>query len=253
MHDSELDRLIQHIATTIDLAKAANGVPTYWSSLPLCIIDSVFSIRAKYSGVIRVVNRWCESQEPHWQGEVPSKPIGDRGPTLREFVEAIDGHLKKCAYDELFGNRQRTSAKNGILKAEAVHLFAKALLDSGINSFSDLRDRSKLGMAEKRVLEIRGQGSGITFRYLLMLAGEDGYVKADTHLRRFVSDAIGADWKQLIPQERATELVMDAAKRLAARYPGLTPGGLDFAIWSFQRQRTKPVSCTVQPLIRGKG
>jgi hypothetical protein len=73
-----------------------------------------------------------------------------------------------------------------------------------------------------------------------MLAGEDGYVKADTHLRRFVSDAIGADWKQLIPQERATELVVDAAKKLAARNPGLTPGGLDFAIWSFQRQRTKP-------------
>jgi hypothetical protein len=73
----------------------------------------------------------------------------------------------------LFANRQRTSSRSGILKAEAVYLFAKALLAAGINKFSDLRDRGKLTDAEMRVKEIPGQGSGITFKYFLMLSGED--------------------------------------------------------------------------------
>ncbi|MGH9670467.1 MAG: hypothetical protein ACRD3A_10185 [Terriglobales bacterium] len=241
MQNNDVDRLMRHAEANIDLAEAAKGPPSYWASLPLCIIDSVFSIRARYSGVVRVVKRWCESHQPPWEGETSRKPKGNAGPTLREFVDIVDLRLAHgCTYADLFSNRQRTSAKSGVLKAEAVHLFAKALLDSGVDTFLDVRHRSKLEAAEKRVKEIPGQGSGITFKYFLMLAGEDDYVKADVHLCRFVSDALCIDWKHLVSQERATELVMEAARRFTQKHPGLTPTGLDYAIWNYQHTRTRP-------------
>lgn len=156
--------------------------------------------------------------------EQASKPLTDTGPTIKEFIDIIDRRLKNgCKYEELFGNRQRTSSKSGILKAEAVHQFAKALLESGIHAFSDLRDRNKLEAAEKRVKQIPGQSSGITFTYFLMLAGEDDYVKSDTHIRRFVSDALCIDWNHLVSEKRAEKLVREAARRFREHYPQITP------------------------------
>ncbi len=232
---------MRHVEAKIDLAQAAKGLPSYWASLPLCIVDSIFSIQAKYTGVVRVVNRWCESQEPPWKAETSCKPTNDAGPTVREFVDTIGRRLETgSTYADLFGNLQRTSSRSGILKAEAVHLFAQALLDSGINTFGDLRDRKKLEAAEARVKKIAGQGTGITFTYFLMLAGEDDYVKSDTHLRRFVNDALCVDWSHLVSEKRAEELVREAATRFTKDHSGLTAAGLDYAIWSYQHTRTKP-------------
>ena len=65
----------------------------------------------------------------------------DGGPTVRNLVETIEGRLKKGhTYETLFANRQRTSSRSGILKADAVHRFANALLSAGINQPGDLRD-----------------------------------------------------------------------------------------------------------------
>jgi hypothetical protein len=241
MRNNDVGRLMRHVEAKIDLAKAAKGPPSYWASLPLCIVDSVFSIQAKYTGVVRVVNRWCESQVPRWLEETSSKPTNDVGPTVLEFVDIMDRRLTGgCTYADLFGNRQLTSARSGILKAKAVHLFARALLDSGINTFGDLRDRSKLETAEMRVKKIPGQGTGITFKYFLILAGEDDYVKSDTHLRRFVNDALCIDWNRLVFEKRAEELVREAATEFTKNHSGLTAAGLDYAIWSYQHSRTKP-------------
>jgi hypothetical protein len=237
MLDDDVDRLMRHVEAKIDLARAAKGKSSYWASLPLCIVDSVFSIRAKYTGVVRVVNRWCESQEPCWVREISFKPTNDIGPTVRDFVDILDRRLKDgSTYENLFRNRARTSSRSGILKAKAVHLFASALLDSGINTFGDLRDRSKLEAAETGLRKIPGQRTG----YFLMLAGEDDYVKPDTHLRRFVNDALCIDWKHLASEKRAEELVREAARRFAKDYGGLTAAGLDYAIWSYQHTQTRP-------------
>jgi hypothetical protein len=238
----DVDRLMHHIEIKIDLSKAAEGPASYWAALPLCVIDSVWSIQADYKKhVLPLIHRFCQSQQPSWKEEQQFKPTTDTGPTIQEFVDLIDRQLNSgCTYEKLFGNLQRTSSRSGILKAEAVHLFAKALLQSGINSFSDLQNRAKLDDAEKRVKEIPGQGSGITFTYFLMLAGEENFVKSDTHIRRFVSDALCIDWGHLVSQMRAEEMVRDAAKKFSKHYTRLTPAKLDLAIWNYQQVRTKP-------------
>lgn len=201
---SDVDLLMRHIEATIDLAEAAKGPPSYWVSLPLCVIDAVWSIQAKYeTQVVPLIRRFCRSNIPKWEEDTKCKPTHDLGPTLSEFCDVLEARLKNgYTYETLFDNCQRTSSRSGILKAEAVHRFAKALLASGIKKFSDTRDRSKVEQAEKKVREIPGQGSGITFTYFLMLAGNDDYVKSDTHIRRFVSDALSIQWSRLVSKER---------------------------------------------------
>jgi len=239
MLEADEDRLMRHVRRTIDLS-AAKGAPSYWASLPLCIIDSVFSIRAKYNEVVYpLVIRWCVSCG--WDKETPTKPAGDLRPTVADFIDVVEARLSRgISYAELFGNRQRTSSRSGILKAEAVHRFAQALVDCGVNTFKDLSNSENLEAAEVKVKQIPGQGSGITFTYFLMLAGDDDLVKADTHVRRFASDALCVDWNHLVSRERVSKLVRQAAASLKTDYPGLTASRLDYAIWSHQRLQTRP-------------
>ncbi len=87
-------------------------------------------------------------------------------------MECFSGLAPEDAADALFGNRQRTSTRSGILKAEAVRRFALALRDAGIDEFPDLDD-DRLAKAEAIARTIPGQRSGISFDYFRMLAGDD--------------------------------------------------------------------------------
>jgi hypothetical protein len=73
---------------------------------------------------------------------------------------------------EVFRNRQRTSSRSGILKAEAVYRFAGALVVCGIDTISDAADAERMTGASKIIETIPGQGSGISFTYFCMLAGK---------------------------------------------------------------------------------
>src|ERR1700733_10802556 len=116
---SERDRVIWHINESgMDLTKEAQGPPSYWAGLPLCIIDGVFSIGVRYyPGLEKVVIRWCETQEPKWEQTVPFRPTRDIGPTMRDFIGIIRRRLESgSSYENLFSNRWRTLSRNGILK-----------------------------------------------------------------------------------------------------------------------------------------
>jgi hypothetical protein len=242
--EHDIQRLMRHIEVRIDLKKVAAEPSLYWASMPLCIIDSVWSIRSNYeTTVCPLVRRFAKSNTPPWDGADHSIPPTDGGPTVRNLVETIEGRLKKGhTYETLFANRQRTSSRSGILKADAVHRFANALLRAGINQPGDLRDVARLRKAETLVREIPGQGTGITFTYFLMLSGEGMFVKSDTHIRRFVSDGLGVPWSNLVSADRAARLLSEAARRFAVNFPGLTPAKLDHAVWTDQKLRTRPYS-----------
>lgn len=240
MREDEIRKLILHIKDKFDLNLVALEPATYWASLPICLIDSVWSIRSKYDKqVVPLIDRFCRLH--NWDANNRLNPPDDHGPKLTDLIRVIDQHLQKnLSYQSLFQNSQRTSTRSGILKAEAVHRFAKALVASGIDQASDLRDHSKLRNAEQLVRTIPGQGSGLTFTYFLMLAGENNFVKSDVHIRRFVSDALSVDWRNLISMTQAANLVTEAAVTLSRDFPGLTPAKLDHAIWAYQKGRTKP-------------
>lgn len=248
--EHDVQQLMRHIEVQIDLKKVAAEPSLYWASMSLCIIDSVWSIRSDYEKTVcPLVRRFAKSNTPPWDGTDHSTPPRDGSPTVSDLLKTIEGRLQTGhAIEDLFHkkdgrpNRQRTSSRSGILKAEAVHRFASVLLSAGINEPSDLRDAAKLKKAEALVKQIPGQGTGITFTYFLMLSGEEKFVKSDTHIRRFVSHALGIPWSNLVSPDRAAGLLSEVARRFAVNFPGLTPAKLDHAGWADQRLRTRPSS-----------
>ena len=49
-----------------NLAAARLGKEYEYHSLPLCVIDAVFSIGVRYRNTQKAVDAWCASQTPEW-------------------------------------------------------------------------------------------------------------------------------------------------------------------------------------------
>jgi hypothetical protein len=217
----------------LNLAEVNLGREHFYASLPLCIIDAVFSIGVRYEGTKRTVIRWAKNQNPEWP---LYRDEGDHEHTVDDFIRELGSLTADELADGPFGNRQRTSSANGILKAEAVRFFALALKEAGINNFDDMKSEEKINAAEKYVMEIKGQRSGISFDYFTLLGGNKDIVKADRMLCRFVADAVGIDVQGLQPS-RAKDAVIGAAEILKPKYLHINSRLLDFAIWSFESQK----------------
>ncbi|MFZ5690713.1 MAG: hypothetical protein ACOY5F_05605 [Pseudomonadota bacterium] len=211
----------------LDLSAAALRDEHFYASLPLCAIDAVFSIGVNYTATRNTVLRWAQSQSPQWAID---RRLSAEDRSISEFLAA----LGTATADELangpFGNRQRTSSRNGILKTEAVRQFAISLRSAGIERFADVCNEDKLSVAESAIRQIPGQKSGISFDYFLLLAGQD-FVKADRMICRFVASAAGID---MISPAVAKIAVIDAARLLKVQFPHLDARLLDSEIWGYE-------------------
>lgn len=209
-----------------------------YASLPLCVIDAVFSIGVKYTSTQATVARFCDKTCWHRFAALRE----DRGAgthSLSDLLALYDRLTTEAAAQVLFGNRQRTSTTSGILKAEAVKLFAEALRQCEIDTFADIT-ADRLELAEAIILGLPGQGSGIAFDYFRMLAGDDYLIKPDRMIQRFVACALGTE-KEPEPRQAAV-LVRLAARELARRGQKWTPLSLDHAIWRYQRAQRASVT-----------
>lgn len=201
----------------------------FYASLPLCVIDAVFSIGVTYISTRNTVVRFCERQD--WAlGPVRDRHHGEK--TVGDLLACYTSLSLDEAADQLYGNRQRTSSRSGILKAEAVQRFAVALQRAGIEDFADLTDE-RLTAAEAFVRRIPGQGSGISFDYFRMLAGDDDLIKPDRMVQRFIARGLGEAPEKVGP-DRARVLLQDAVTELNARGAAWSPRGLDHEVWAYQ-------------------
>jgi hypothetical protein len=195
---------------------------TTYDSVALAIIDSVWSIGVRYTGVLNVLARYRQLRRT--EGGDPER---DRPRDLVACIETFGGPE---AFAEAMNNRQRTSARSGILKAEAVLRQARMLTSEGIDAPGDIACASPTDLERLRqrwTQEVPGQASGLSWDYLHMLLGMQG-VKADRMIRRFVADALGLR-EQDVPPQRAHSLVSEAAAQL-----GVGASHIDYAIWRYQ-------------------
>lgn len=224
--------LVDHIQD-IGLESAGVSKEYRYASLPLCVIDAVFSIGVKYTSTQATVARFCDKTGwPRFASLREDRGAGSN--SLSELLVLYKGLDSEASAKALFGNRQRTSTTSGILKAEAVKLFADALLRCGIDTFTDITPL-RLELAEAIILGLPGQGSGIAFDYFRMLAGDDDLIKPDRMIQRFVALALGTE-KEPEPRQAAV-LVRLAARELTRLGYRWTPLSLDHAIWQYQRSR----------------
>jgi hypothetical protein len=204
-----------------------------YASLPLCVIDSVFSIGVRYESVRNVVERYCRRFGVPKQAPKGTVPLREQQESITAFlIRVVPMHADQLAA-EVFGNRQRTSARNGILKADAVVQFAGVLARHRIEHLQDVLEASDLAAVEGDVRRIPGQASGLSWRYFLMLAGREDLVKPDRMIFRFLERVVGRP----VGADEAQAMLTAAARELDREFPGIKPRTLDNLIWRQERQR----------------
>lgn len=206
----------------------------YYSCLPLCALDAVFSIGAKYTGVSRTVDRFCRNYSIPREAEntsiVPSK---EKQTTVRQVSELLMGVSPEDLAD-IVSNHQRTSTKNGILKTAAFIQWLDILELYRIQTYQDFHKHWTDSNLEKDLRAVRGQKSGISTDYFYMLAGNTGDVKVDRHILAFTRIATG-DGR--VSATTVKDLFRSAVKELQPEHPGLTVRHLDHIVWEYQRIR----------------
>lgn len=196
----------------------------HYGHLPLCVIDSIFSIGVKYEGVQNVINRFCE----HYKIDKLSK-TGEL--TTSYFLNLMEPHTAQVLADNIYKNRQRTSTVNGILKSEAVISFLKVLQNFKVEKLSDIDKIITNNQFEIEIKKIAGQKSGISLKYFFMLAGSDDLIKPDRMILRFLENISDEDLNfndcQLILTTVTEELNNNGFD--------ITAKKLDNIIWNYQR------------------
>ena len=190
----------------------------YPESLALCILDSVWSLGVNYdTHVLPVLNRYRDLRSHAGSAD-----------TASDLAAAIDSCGGPEGFAAAVGNRQRTSTRGGVLKAEAVFRAAHLMIESGIETPTELREHADdVKLAWRRLPGQRSSATG--WRYLLLLAGASE-AKPDRMILRFVSGAIA---RSCTPDE-AHDLLFAAAVSLSVPLPTL-----DHRIWLFQSGRLK--------------
>lgn len=232
---SEVELLIKYCESHLDLSKAELSPEYFYHSLPFCVIDSIFSIGAKYSATRNTVIKYCAKFDLVRLRDGPSYPEANAQQSVSEAIQNFDDYGIDRMAVEVLENRQRTSTKNGILKSEASHNFLQALKNFGVDDFQDFADCDVVDL-EKSVTNITGQKSGISFSYFLMLAGSDDHIKPDRMIHRFLSNVIG---RKIFTHEEARDLLLHATEELKYSYKDLTPRLLDHTIWNYERSKPK--------------
>jgi hypothetical protein len=201
------------------------SIPTgYRDSLALCVIDSIWSIGVHYSTVERVLDSYLKARE---LGGLEGHQSCQDGP--RAF---LDWFRQSCSPQNgetlagLLGSRNRTSSRNGVLKADAV-LTAMQLLDSSsIDTTSDLLAHAS-EIERQWIRHIPGQKSGISWRYVLMLAGKAG-VKPDRMILSFMK-------RMDVPKGVTPEKYVDLIVR-HVNIPAVNETVVDHRIWMVERK-----------------
>lgn len=233
---SDAERIAEWCRETLDLRDVQLPEEYFYQSLPLCVIDAVFSIGVKYESARQVVIRYCKHfKQTRLRTNRETTPSKDDQEPIEQFNEKMSSLGIDMFTNEVFKNRQRTSARNGILKSDAVLRFSTVLKKYNINYFQDIPTAMSNPDFQWEIKSIPGQASGVCMSYFFMLAGSEDFIKPDRMILRFLGNAVQTN----ITTDRAQFLLSQTCGELKTEYPRLTPRRLDYAIWDYQRKHEK--------------
>jgi hypothetical protein len=219
---------------SIDIALEMLGDPREWkmpdgykNSLALCVLDSIWSIGIRYQTVLKVLGRYLKARG--YSGIANAQRCTDGTSHFLDWYRTL-GEEKTPgeAISKKLNNWNRTSSRGGKLKGSAV-LKAFLLLESlNVETTQDLISRAD-EIESRWKNEVPGQSSGISWKYVLMLAGQSG-VKPDRMLYRFM-ERVGVESKTLTPEDFVKQIV----QRIGMDKVDAT--AVDHRIWSVERAR----------------
>ncbi len=223
---SEVEVLVDAVR---DMEIGVLGSEYGYSNLVLCLIDAIFSIGIRYTTTRRVVSHFIG----WWDTNAGDPAATSAALALSDFALAVPLDLaetESSARDmakTVFGHLHRTSSRNGILKAAAILKEADVCLSFGIDNLEDLLAHRDDEQFKSAFRSLPGQGSGISLRYLFMLAGDTDEAKPDRMILRFMRRHLGY---QPSP-DKAVTLLHDVSVQLQADGIDMDVRRLDHAIW----------------------
>ncbi len=238
MSDVILQKLIARIRATIDLPNVTLSSGYYYSSLPLAVTDSIFSIGARYEAVVNAVQHlvrradWGAVYRPRGSPYPPTEKQRTMSDLLAEFSKVAEPA-------EIFGNRgyANPAAKRPTPKAVLVRYISKVLVDNRVETFNDFAAFPDPEALDRTLRGLPSMSSGVAISYLRMLCGSDDSIKPDRHIHAFIRAASGGS-TTVFSDAEAARLMQTAARSLAAEegLHHITPRLLDHAVWRVQRQ-----------------
>lgn len=198
-----------------------------YRSLALCVIDSIYSTGSHYNSVINVVARYKD-----YRSRQGADAYNDGIQQLLESFNELGG---SDVWADTMDNRKPASTKPGAsLKAEVIYQAAVTLKKHGIQSAVELNEQVSTtgGLEELKSVwrQLPSQSSGITFNYLMILAGYQS-VKPDRMVLRFIDEHTN-----LKAWEMGSEKVTEFISRTAAAYK-TEARKLDHVIWRYASGR----------------
>ncbi len=191
-----------------------------YQSLPICIIDCVYSLRTKYNSVtIPIVHRYAK--------KFLGADISNSDDTISNFIDHLNAVGLSHFADKIVCNHQVLGGKAKIPKENVCLKIATYLKCLNIETLDDFRNYAYPELLEIVLRGVKGLGdAGVN--YLFMLAGDKNRCKPDVHIHRSIKDACGCDVSNIECQLIYTE----AVSILKNDYPNLTVRDLDYAVWS---------------------
>lgn len=225
MLNTEGEKVVGCCQQKLCLAAAETRDPIGYQSAPLCVIDAVFSINAKYESDKNLVDRYCN----HFglQKERTTKNIVPPTTAQLSMVQFLE-QLAVFGSDRFPSCIFNPTQVKGRLKWEIVAEFAATLAASGVRYLQHVSMVATKPDCEKEIVGIYGVGVP-TWKYFLMLCRMHDLVKADRWLRRFVGDCVG----RKVNAKETERVLQEAHKKLIIRYPKLTLRLLDHEIWLY--------------------
>jgi len=230
---ADLDLLLHYFTSLPDFEAARRGDEFFYASVPLCVLDAVFSINARYESVQALVRRYCDHFYLPIQRAIDVLPAPEEQITVSQFVAQISAIGPETFANEVVRNRARTSTVNGILKADACLRFGEVLRQHRVEVLQDLVNRDADEELVTALESVRGQSSGVAVRYFFMLTGASYLIKPDRMILRFLTRLLG----RTVDGEEAQAMLSTTAIELRKKYPDITTQILDYAIWSRERTR----------------
>ena len=204
----------------------------YYTCLPLCLLDAIYSIGALYTSTVNVVKRYCDRYGIKPYSECGGASAEDHN--ISELIKNISKEGVESFAGRVVKNRQRTSSTNGILKAQAVLECAKVLQEYGIETKSDFQEKLN-GEVEEEFKKVKGQNSGVSLDYLKMLCGDEDTFKEDRQILCFLKEHSN----QKLGCNGAKPLMDAILGKLKenGRHPNLNMRRLDYVIWNYQKDK----------------
>ena len=221
MTEEEVRLFAEYCDRTFDFNSLS--LPNNYKSLPMCILDDVFSLQADYDVVVMRVTEWYARDFLN----------GDRyaeGHTLSEFMNNIDASPNRQAFTDAHLGRRNKSCNR--LKIELCYELARKLRCLGIETIEDFRNYEYPDMIEIIIRSVKGLKDQAV-NYLFMLAGDTSRVKVDTHINKCVSAVFGTTFDNETTQDLFTRTV----EILVSNHPGLTVSRLDNIIWTYYHNK----------------